>query len=189
MITTRVYVGNNSGGPIDYRAPIADVPGQAYTLPTMAPGSRMRVGIRRRDDATGLEERNVDATLELILDATGRDASDVPNPPASVTAAADGTDGIIISWRYMGGIKSDPESFAVHVTAGPEVDFAVPYATVGHRAGVADYRFRAGPLAAGSYTVSVRSVRGFATADGPIVPATVSGALPVNVAGLTGVVV
>jgi hypothetical protein len=82
----RIYMNQGQGDPIDYDTPVATVAGDSWvSAPLYAPGD-YRLGVRAFDASTGLEERNIDAVVELRMDAGGNDATAVPSAPMGLRA-------------------------------------------------------------------------------------------------------
>jgi hypothetical protein len=85
-ISYRVYMNQGRGDPINYDTPVATVVGGSWTgAPLTVPGD-YRLAVRTFDASTGLEEQNIDAAVELRLDAGGRDATAVPSAPVGLRA-------------------------------------------------------------------------------------------------------
>lgn len=166
MIRTRIYKGDSAGGPIDYATPIGDVAGTSYSYANLPLNSTTRFGIRNYDDISWLEEANVDATVTVVVDGQGQDASDVPGQPTAVVASASGAASVVVAWQYypITG-RSDPTLFNVYMTQGPEVDWtAPPVASVAMREWARDFRATLDGIQSGlEYAFGVRSVRGAAT--------------------------
>lgn len=164
----RIYAGDDSGGEIDYSTPIAEVPGLSFDTDPLPLDSRTRFGVRVYDDVTGLEERNVDAVVEIVVDGAGLDATGRPGSPLdlSVRPTAGGT--AVVLWSYNrlsgGGI---PASFKVWLTAGTSVNYAAaPAATVPYDGSARQFAATLSGLADGTtYAVGVRAAN--ASGDDP----------------------
>ena len=72
-----VYANTGSGDAINYSICLATVTGPSWTSPALSVPCHFKMGVRAFDPAIGLEEQNVDAVVELILDSNG---NDVPSP-------------------------------------------------------------------------------------------------------------
>lgn len=189
-IKSLVYMGDHAGGPIDYSVPIGDVSGQAFDTPPLPAPSRTRFGIRNYDDATGLEDRNADVVLEVVIDEAGRDATNAPAAPLAVTAEPSGTAGILVRWRFVAvSGKSLPDAFHVYATAGAVVNYAVaPAVLVTPMSGQADYWALVSGLTGGvAYTVGVRAAVGLVLGPPGEATATTQGIPPKDVTGLASV--
>jgi hypothetical protein len=190
MTKTHIYKGDSNGGPIDYGTPIGDVAGLQFTFPGLPAGSVTRFGVRNYDDATGLEETNIDAVTTVIVDASGANVSDVPGAPSAVSARPAGPTSVTVAWQYLPDpSRPDPMTFNIYMSIGNVVDWtAAPAASVPFVAGARDFRHVATGLQSGTaYAFGVRSARGAALS-----PPTSSVAMPPipappsNVLDLTG---
>jgi hypothetical protein len=188
LTQSHIYKGDGNGGPIDYANPIGASSTNSFVITGLAPGTKTWFGIRNFDDATGLEEQNVDARTLIIVDSLGRDASDRPGSPVALVAVATAPGSVEVRWTYQGHPSlAEPESFAVHCNPGDSVDFSLaPAATVAYSSVLRDFRVTLSALQSGlAYAIGVRSVRGFAddgnTASATIVPKAVP---PLNVMDL-----
>src|SRR5665213_3448713 len=102
-ISYNLYRNAGSGGPIDYSSPIATTTATTWTAPA-APGlaypGDWKFGVRAMwlDDA--LEEQNLDAAVELFLDASGLDISRRPTEPSGLRAIPQTAGAIRVEWGY-----------------------------------------------------------------------------------------
>jgi len=126
----------NSGNPalpIDYTTPIATIvaPDLSWTTGPLVPGTYY-FGVRAFDPTSRLEEANVDARVEVLLDATRTDITAEPLPPFGLTAIALAGGTIRVHWVRNG--LPDPVAEAptgYHVYCGtPTVNLVTPVATV-----------------------------------------------------------
>lgn len=127
-----VYGNGGGGGPVDYATPLATVDGASWSTPALAPGSDWRFGVRAFDDATDLEESNVDAAVSVRLDAAGADATDRPLPPRLVTATAAAGGPVRVDWCYpiaAARLPWRPTGFRVYAGT-PTPNYAAPAAVV-----------------------------------------------------------
>src|SRR5580704_3518848 len=95
-----VYASPSPGAPIDFASPIATIPGLSTTTWTsggLLPGD-WRFCVRAYD-ANG-EEQNISCSVEINLDATGADVSNVPLPPTGLRAFATPGGGIRCEFWY-----------------------------------------------------------------------------------------
>ena len=75
-----VYANSGAGGPIDYSAPVATVSALTWTSGASLAG-RLEVRGPRFDTVSSLEELNLDASVELVLDSGGNDITNRPIAP------------------------------------------------------------------------------------------------------------
>ena len=126
----RVYANDGQGGVINYTSPIAEVAGLSWTTDELHPGS-YRFGVRAYDPASGLEEENLDASIALILDSEGRDATNVPAPPVGLRAIDRGAGRVRFEWTATGSPAIRRASrFHLYLAPGSITDFSMPYAVV-----------------------------------------------------------
>ena len=78
----------------------------------------------------GLEEQNIDAVVELILDAAGRDVTGVPAPPLGPRAPRSPAARSASSGRTRAARPRQPLGFRVYVGTGPVIDYSLPVLTV-----------------------------------------------------------
>jgi hypothetical protein len=187
MIRYHIYMTEDSI-PFDLTAPVADVATPYVDVgPVPAPGV-LRVLVRAYDDATGLEESNVDCTVRIEVDAAGHDISRRPMSPLAVVATTQGTNSILVKWKYFyvpGMI--DPAEFRVYATSGLAVDYAATSEVVPYMAGIEDYSVIVPGLIGGTtYSVSVRAALEYADdGNSAAVRVTPRGNPPLNPTGLT----
>ena len=83
--------------------------------------------MRAFDPTVGLEEQNVDAVVELILDANGNDVTSTPAPPLGLRAFPIAGGKAPIEWTYPGGDPScQPLGFRVYLGMGSVPDYTLP---------------------------------------------------------------
>jgi hypothetical protein len=159
-IVYQVFSNGGTGGPVDYSAPIATVTGTSYTTGVLAAPGDYRFAVRASDPATGLADANTQATVRILLDASGDDVGGVPNPPFAPVAMPTAGGGCLVAWSYFpAGQVVAPTSFLVYLTAGTSPALTTPAATVPYQSGVSGYSCQLAGLAdATTYTVAIVSV-------------------------------
>lgn len=188
MIRYHIYMAEDST-PFDFSSPGADVATPYVDIgPVPAPGV-LRVLVRAYDDATGLEESNIDCTVRIEVDAAGHDVSRRPMSPLAIVATPQGTNSVLIKWKhfYVPGMV-EPAEFRVYATPGLAVDYAAaPSAVVPYMVGIEDYSVIVPGLIGGTtYSVSVRAALEYADdGDTAAVRVTPRGNPPLNPTGLT----
>lgn len=126
-----VYMNPGQGDPINYATPVATVIGQNWTSAVLSVPGAYKLGVRAVDALSGLEEQNVDAVVQVVLDAGGHDVTCVPLPPLGprVLALAGGM--VRVEWTYCGTDPArQPLGFRVYLGAGTAPSYASPVATV-----------------------------------------------------------
>ena len=154
-----VYGNGGAGAPVDYTASLATVSGTSWATPALAAGSDWRFGVRAFDTVSGLEETNVDASVEISVSAGGTDASDTPQAPTLVTATPVAGGGVRVDWSYpVAAARALWRPSGFHVYGGtPTASFGTPLATVPYSA-VSTFRAGLTGLTAGSpYQIVVRA--------------------------------
>lgn len=163
MVTRyNIYSGDNSGGPVNYAAPVATVDTPTWQTAALPVPSRTRFGVRAVDDITKLEEHNIDCVYEVTINDQGINVSERPPAPIGLQVEARGTDGVLIRWTYLYRPPlPDPDSFVLRVQMGT-MDFNLPGVLVAPFAsGQSQYQATVAGLDSGaSYAVSVRSALG-----------------------------
>jgi hypothetical protein len=137
-----VFRGDDSGGPVDYTAPLGTTSSLSYTPPPIAPGATVRYGVRSRDTGTGLVDRNTDAQALVVVAPDGTDRSAAPAPPVAVRATATKGGTARVEWSWPGP-GTPPQGF--HVYTGPPgaVDLDRPAAAVPVPRGAGPGHYRA----------------------------------------------
>lgn len=157
----RVYVQDTTNPVPDYTTPYATVSGLSYTYGPPGPSGQIWFGVRTYDTVTGLEERNVDASLYYLDAVAGfTDVPARPVPPVGTTVDVQAAGAARVRWSYLrrpGG--TDPTGFYVYKTVGGSVDFASsPVATIPFIAGQIFYKTTLSSIAhATTYAVGVRA--------------------------------
>jgi hypothetical protein len=186
MIRSRIYIGDNKGGPVDYTRPVGDTDTPSFDLALAHPGIT-QVSVRNYDTVTGYEESNVDAIV-IRLDAAGRDVSNMPPAPLALTATAKGLDGATVSWLYLGQPgKPEPDSFHIYMNEGDILNYDIdPVLTVPYSPVMGRYTEDLAGLAGGTtYSIGVRAALGFAQEENTAkVQIMAKGSPPLNVTGL-----
>lgn len=160
-----VYANDHAGGPVDYTAAVATVAGLTWTSGALAAGSDTLYAVRAYDTVSGLEESNVDAVVEIQLDASRIDVTRRPGSPANLTGRTTAAGGCRVEWTYSplaGGAA--PTQFRVYRTAGTVVNFAAsPTTTVPYSAGQSSFHADLTGLTDGAtYAIGVRAANAYA---------------------------
>jgi hypothetical protein len=156
-IVYNVYSNGGSGGPVNYSTPIATTSNLSYTVGPLPPASDYRFTVRAMDTAAGIEAANTQASVRVVLDASGLEVGQRPNAPSALTARATSNGGCLASWAYQSiGQAAPPTRFLIYLTAGPTADLTTPIATVAYIPATSNYSRQLVGLADGSaYTVAV----------------------------------
>ncbi len=155
-----IFWNRGLGGPIDYDAPIAVAFDTTWTSGPLPAGSSFRFGVRAFDADTGLQEGNLDASVELVIDAEGRDATRVPPAPLGVRAIALAGGRARIEWTVAGTTAARRATrFHVYVQPHQITSDSVPTAVVPAASARGDsFSVEVGGLTDGlAYAVSVRA--------------------------------
>lgn len=188
-VAYHVYSNDGLGGPIDYSSPVATVAGLTWMSGPLAPSSDTKFGVRAFDVGSGLEELNLDCAAEVVIDATGLDVTDRPQPPTGLRVDPLPGGSLRVGWHYpiARGPKA-PTGFHVYVGTGGTPDYSSPAATVAYSLGFMNaFAVTLTGLTGGTaYTVAVRAYN--ASGDEPnatVVTATAKTSGPAPVDSLT----
>lgn len=117
----RVFVNDGLGGPVDYGTVHATVSALTWDSSPLTAGTWL-FGVRAFDTVSGLEEANVDAVVEIVIDVSLEDHSAVPRPPIALSAVATANGGCHLVWAYPRGSEVTPEGFHIYL-GSPTVDY------------------------------------------------------------------
>lgn len=184
----RIYSNDGAGGPIDYGTVLATVSGLTWSTSALAAGT-WRFGVRAFDTVSGLEESNVDAVVEIVIETgTLADVSAVPRAPVALTAVATAGGTAHVAWTYPLNRGVQPAGFHVYL-GSPTPDYGSPVATVDARP-LGDPRYSidlAGLVDGTTYQIAVRAyaATGLEEQNTAVVSATADSTPPANVQFLT----
>lgn len=154
-----IYGNDGIGGAIDYSMPIDATMGLGWTSPPLDYPGDYKFGQRTSSLVSGLEEKNLDAQIRLILDGAGRDITNVPKAPVALRAFAIVDGGCRAEWAYpFTDRATKPTGF--HVYSGPVgmVDYTTIKATVAYsNRGTYAIDLTSGFTDATEYSVGVRA--------------------------------
>lgn len=184
----RVYANDGLGGPLDLTTPIGTTSSLTFDTPALAAPSDNTFLVRPYDTASGLENQGVDATVRIVIDATGADVTGRPNAPTNVQARPIAGAGVRVTWSYNPALQGGaPTAFKVWVQAGA-IDYApTPAAVVAYSSGAFEFTADVTGLTDGvTYTAGVRATN--ATGDETntaTTTATADGSGPAGIDALT----
>ena len=110
---------NSGSGPIDYSTPVATVYTLSWTSPSLSYPGDWKFGVRAFN-GNG-EEKNLDCSVEIVLDSSGADITNRPLAPIGLRALAMAAAGVRVEWTYanMQPAKT-PTGFHVYIAScGP----------------------------------------------------------------------
>jgi hypothetical protein len=84
FISYNIYANDGAGGPVDYTTVVANTAGLTWTSGALGLSSRNRFAVRATDGVN--EEENVDAHVDVIVNAAGADVTFVPFAPRGLVA-------------------------------------------------------------------------------------------------------
>lgn len=199
-LSTTLYAGyfaysdTGIGDPINYGSPIATIPGlnnTTYTTsPLFVPGI-WKFGVRTYNEF-GIEQ-NIDAQVTIILDASGNDITNLPNPPTNLKVFATAGGSIRVEWWFplASGPKA-PAGFHVYISPAPTLSYASPVGTVSYASGIQNtFRFNSSGYSDGvTYVVGVRAFNAVSEEKNTSVVSVVAESVgPTAVVGLTATAV
>jgi hypothetical protein len=179
--------GNGGSGPINYSTPIATVYGLTWTSSSLAYPDDWKFGVRAFN--SNGEEKNLDASVEIILDSGGKDITLRPITPMALRAFALAGAAIRVEWTYAAmNLATLPTGFNVYIGIGGSPSYGSPVATVSYQSAIAGSFVAnlAGLTNGTTYAIGVRSYN--ATAEEPnttFVLVTADSAGPASVVSLT----
>ena len=157
---------NAGAGPINYGSPVAVVYGLTWTSTALAYPDTWRFGVRAFN-ANGIEE-NLDASVTIILDASGIDITNRPKPPVALRALARAGGTVRVEWGYNTINPSPvPTGFHVYLGTGGTPNYGTVAATVSFQSAIAGSFVTdiPGLINGTAYTFGVRAYN--ATAEEP----------------------
>lgn len=126
-----VYMNTGNGEPIDYTTPVASLTALNWTSGALVIAGDYKLAVRAFDRLSGLEEQNVDAVVEVVLDESGNDVTRVPLPPLGPRAVALAGGIIRVEWAYSSTDPSrQPVGFHLYLGSDSRPDYFTPVATV-----------------------------------------------------------
>jgi hypothetical protein len=130
-IIYHVYMNSGHADPINYATSIAKVTGLSWTSGLLPAPGDYKLGVRAYDSRSSLEEQNVDAVVEVVLDAGGKDITHVPPPPLGLRALPLAGRRIRVEWASCCSDRSRvPLGFHIYLGTGITPDYSKPVATV-----------------------------------------------------------
>lgn len=131
-ITYNVYANDHAGGIVDYSTIVSNTASLTYSPAALPLNSDTLFAVRALDTVTGLEDKNVDAVVRIIIDGTGADVTNRPAPADYVSVVSSAAGKALVTWsfnRLAGGGR--PLGFKVFLTVGGTVDYtASPAQTI-----------------------------------------------------------
>jgi len=158
-VVYNVYRNDGSGGPIDYTNPIATTSAPSeISGPPVFP-SDWKFGVRACQLANSLEEKNLDAAIELVLNGSAADISATPIAPNGLRAIPRAAGAIRVEWGYHSmGRGRLPLGFNVYLGVGGTPDYSSPVFSTAYALGRTTYLGDLTGLVSGTtYTVGVRA--------------------------------
>jgi hypothetical protein len=132
-----VYINTGAGDPIDYATPAATVTTLTWTSSALSDPGTWSFGLRAFDTISGLEEQNLDCTVTITLDSSGRDITNQPLSPLGLRAFPRSGGSVRLEWSYPVINRAKvPTGFHVYKGGAGLPDYTSPAATVLFLAGV-----------------------------------------------------
>lgn len=158
----RIFANDGAGGPLDVTTPVATVtPGTTWVVsPAPAAGEDWTFLVRAYDTVTGLDDGNVEARVNISLDAGGTDLATAPAAIQGLGARAGADGSAIVSWAFpTNALGGAPTGFRVWATAGTSVNYgAAPTTTVAYVANQLHYSVTLTGLTDGqAYAIGARA--------------------------------
>jgi hypothetical protein len=165
-IVYRIYSNNDTGGLVDFSAPLASTTGLTYTFSPLGASTDTTFVVRAFDPEADLEEANTEALVRVVIGPDGAEVGGRPNPPHALSLTPSFGGGCRVSWAYAPAEQCGiPAGFHVYLTPVDSVHNSIPTAVVPYVAGRIGYStLLLGPFTLSDYTASVASFD--ATGDG-----------------------
>jgi hypothetical protein len=129
-----IYANTGAGDPINYASPIATVDGLSWISSRLSFPGTWKFGVRAFYQPNGLEERNLDCSITLILDSSGNDITNRPVPPTGLRAMAVKGGNLKVEWSHplsgLGARPTTPVGFNVYLGTSTPLSYISPAATV-----------------------------------------------------------
>ena len=126
-----IYTNDGAGGPIDYATAVAQTQSLTWTSDALAYAGDHKFGVRVSSLETALEEKNIDAMVRLILNASGADITSKPSPPTALRVFPLAGGGCRVEWSYPYANRTTrPTGFRVYSGTSGSVNYGSVQATV-----------------------------------------------------------
>jgi hypothetical protein len=126
-----IYRNSGQGDPVNYAIPVAAVMELTWTSAVLGAPGQFKLGVRAYNPLTNLEEQNVDAVIELMLDAGWNDVTGVPLAPVGLRAFALVGGKIHVEWSCpVVDVTRQPIGYHVYLAVGSVPNYSQPVATV-----------------------------------------------------------
>ncbi len=133
-----VYANTGHGDPINYASAIDVTPTLTYTTAPLSYPGTWSFDCRAKWAISGLEEQNVDARVDIVLDALGRDITNTPPAPLGLRAFATANASVRAEWTSPPTtVAKTPTSFNVYRGIGTP-SYGSPIANVLYITGLAN---------------------------------------------------
>jgi hypothetical protein len=134
-----IYTNTGAGDPINYSAPAATVSTLTWTSSTLSFPGTWSFGVRAFDTVSGLEEQNLDCSVNVTLSTSGVDVSNQPLPAVGVRAFPMSAGSVRLEWPYpIVNRARVPTGFNIYIGTGGTPNYSSPAATVLFDAGIAN---------------------------------------------------
>jgi hypothetical protein len=158
VVQYHIYSNSGAGLPINYATPIATVSGTTWTSGPLAFPADWWFAVRAFNSFG--EEQNLDAAVELILNAAGDDITNQPLPPLGLRAFAMAAGAVRVEWGFANVQPARvPTGFHVYIGTGGVPSYITPAATVSYASAIANtFVANLTGLSGGTvYTIGVRA--------------------------------
>jgi hypothetical protein len=138
-IAYHIYGNTGNADPINYSAILATPSGTDWTTDSLTFPGTWTFNVRAFDTSSNLEEGNLDCSITIVLDSSGKDITNRPGPPSALRAFAQTEGSIRVEWYYAPSAELfAPTGFHVYVGTGGSPDYGSPTATVSFTSGLAN---------------------------------------------------
>jgi hypothetical protein len=126
-IVYRIYSNNDTGGLVDFSAPLASTTGLTYTFSPLGASTDTTFVVRAFDPEADLEEANTEALVRVVIGPDGAEVGGRPNPPHALSLTPSFGGGCRVSWAYAPAEQCGiPAGFHVYLTPVDSVHNSIP---------------------------------------------------------------
>lgn len=175
-----VYGNDGAASPIDYGTALATTSGHTWSTTISVSGVK-RLAVRAKWQGTSLEEQNLDAFVEVLIDGSLADVTATPAAPVGLVATSRTGGFAFAEWSYPLPTSPSKRPTGFKVYAGsPAPSYGSPVATIPYT-GALSYSASLSGLSTGLHGVSVRAYNATAEEGNTVVASFTADSTPPDV--------
>lgn len=169
-IVYNIYANDGTGGPVDYSTPIATTSELTYVPTILLPGTDTTFAVRAQAVETDLEDKNTDAFVRIVIDASGTEIGNLPGSPFGLGINPVAGGGCVVSWAYDSiEVPALAANFNVYIEQGTSLLYNDPIVSIPFVPGQIGYvTSLPGPYTYSTYTVGVVAINTSGLSGNPI---------------------